>query len=94
VRAASASEAEKQRRDALADVARAALAGRGAVKVPEPLLQALRGHDKSVETLAIRLETQVRALDSYDRGRVKQGVILVLSAFGVVLLSILLKAML
>jgi hypothetical protein len=94
VRAASVSEAEKQRRDALAEVARAALAARGAVQVPEPLLQALRGHDKSVETLAIRLETHVRALDSYDRERVKQGVILVLSGFGVVLLSILLKAML
>lgn len=94
VRAAGVSEAEKQRRDAMADVARAVLAGRGAVKVPEPLLQSLREHDQSVETLAVRLETHVRALDAYDRQRVRQGVIFVLSAFGVVLLSLLLKAML
>ncbi len=94
VRAASVSEAEKQRRDALADVARAVLAARGAVAVPEPMMQALREHEKSVEALAIRLETHARALDSYERERVKQGVILVLSAFGILLLSILLKAML
>ena len=94
VRVQSVSEAEKQRRDALADVARAVLSARGAVAVPEPLMQALRGHDKSVEALAVRLETHVRALDSYDRARVKQGIILVLSTLGVVLLSILLKAML
>jgi hypothetical protein len=94
VRAQSVSEAEKQRRDAMADVARAVLAARGAVAVPEPHMQALRGHDKTIEALAIRLETHVRALDAYDRERVKQGIILVLSVFGVVLLSILLKAML
>jgi hypothetical protein len=94
VRAQSVSEAEQQRRRAMADVARAVLAARGAVAVPEPRLQALRDHDKTVEAAAIRLETHVRALDSYDRERVKQGIILVLSVFGVVLLSILLKAML
>jgi hypothetical protein len=94
VRAQSVSEAEKQRREAMANVARAVLAARGAVAVPEPRLQALREHDKSVEAAAIRLETHVRALDSYDRRRVKQGIILVLSVLGVVLLSILLKAML
>jgi hypothetical protein len=93
VRAASVSEAEKQQRDALADVARAVLAARGAVHVPEARLRSLREHDQSVETLAVRLETHVRALDAYDRERVKQGVILVLSALGVVLLSLLLKAM-
>ncbi len=94
VRAASVSEAEKQRRDALADVARAVLAARGAVAVPEALLMALREHEKSVDALAIRLETHARALDSYERERVKQGVILVLSACAILLLSILLKAML
>jgi hypothetical protein len=94
VRAASVSEAEQQRRNAWADVARAVLAARGAVQVPQPLLQALREHDQSVEMLAVRLETHVRALDAYDGERVKQGVILVLSALGVVLVSILLKAML
>jgi len=93
-RAAGVSEAEQQRRDAWAEVARAVLATRGAIKVPAPLLQALREHEHSVEMAAIRAETQVRALDAYDRERVKQGVILVLSALGVVLLSILLKAML
>jgi hypothetical protein len=94
VRAQSASEADQQRRDALAEVARAVLAARGAVEVPQPLLQALREHDAKVEALAIRLETHVRALDSYDRQRLKQGIIVALSLLGVVLLSILLKAML
>jgi len=93
-RAAGVSDAEKQRRDALAEVARAVLAARGGVAVPEATLDALRRHDKSIEALAVRLETHVRALDSHDRARVKQGVILVLSAVSVVLLSILLKAML
>lgn len=94
VRAASVSEAEKRRRDALADVGRAVLAAHGRVTVPEPLLRALREHDQAVDALAVRLETHVRALDSHDRERVKQGVILALSTAGVVLLSILLKAML
>ncbi len=94
VRAASVSEAEQQRRDALADVARAVLAARGAVAVPQPQLQALRDHEKAVDAAAIRLETHARALEAYERDRVKQGVVLVLSACGVVLLSILLKAML
>jgi hypothetical protein len=93
-RAAGVSDAEKQRRDALAEVARAVLAARGSVAVPETTLDALRHHDKSVEALAVRLETHLRALDSHDHGRVKQGVILALSAVALVLLSILLKAML
>ena len=94
VRAASVSEAEQQRRDALAGVARAVLAARGAVAVPQPQLQALRDHENAVDAAAIRLETHARALEAYERDRVKQGVVLVLSACGVVLLSILLKAML
>jgi len=94
LQAAGVDEAERQRRDALADVARAVLATRGVGKVPEAMRVALLGHDQAVETAAIALETHVRALDSYDRERVKQGVVLVLSALGVVLLSILLKAML
>jgi chromosome segregation ATPase len=93
-RAAGVSEAERHRRNALADVARAVLVTQGAVAVPEPRLLELRGHDQTVDALATRLETHVRALDSHDRERVKQGLILVLSAAGIVLLSILLKAML
>ncbi|HXK16530.1 MAG TPA: hypothetical protein VNG33_01905 [Polyangiaceae bacterium] len=93
-RAAGVSEAEKQRRDALAEVARAVLASRGSVAVPQPTLDAIRQHDKRVEAAALRLETNLRALDSHDRERVKLGVILVLSAAALVLVSILLKAML
>jgi hypothetical protein len=70
------------------------LATRGVGKVPEAVRVALLGHDQAVEAAAVGLETHVRALDAYDRERVKQGVVLVLSALGVVLLSILLKAML
>jgi len=93
-RAAGVSDAEKQRRDALAEVARAVLASRGSVAVPETALEALRQHDKSVEAAAVRLETHLRALDSHDHPRTKQGVILVLSAVAIVLVSILLKAVL
>lgn len=94
VRAQGVTEAEKQRRDALAEVARAVLSSRGAVPVAQPLLESLREHDKRVDAAAIRLETHLRALDSYERERVQQGVIFALSAFGIVVLSILLKAML
>lgn len=93
-RAAGVSEAEKQLRDALAEVARAVLGARGAVPVADATLSELLKHDKLVSERATRLETHVRALDSYDRERVKQGVIIVLSLLGVVLLSILLKAVL
>jgi chromosome segregation ATPase len=93
-RAAGVTEAEKQLRDALAEVARAVLGARGALPVPEATLAQLREHDKQVEARATRLEMHVRALDSYDRDRARQGVIVVLSVLGVVLLSILLKAML
>jgi hypothetical protein len=93
-RAAGVSDAEKQRRDALAEVARAVLAARGAVAVPETSLEALRAHDGKVESAAVRLETHVRALHSYDTERVRQGVILALSALGLLVLAILLKAVL
>ena len=93
-RAAGVTEAEKNLRDAMSEVARAVLGARGGVPVPEATLAALRQHDKQVEEHARRLETHVRALDSYDHERAKQGIILVLSALGIVLLSILLKAVL
>jgi hypothetical protein len=93
-RAAGVTEAEKQLRDALAEVARAVLGARGAMPVPDATLAALREHDKQVEQRALRLEMHVRALDSYDRDRAKQGIIVVLSALGIVLLFILLKAVL
>lgn len=93
-RAAGVNEAEKQLRDALAEVARAVLGARGALPVADTTLAALREHDKQVEARATRLEMHVRALDSYDRDRARQGVVVVLSVLGVVLLSILLKAML
>ena len=60
----------------------------------EPERMTVAEHDKLVDTAAIRLETHLRALDSYERERVQQGVIFALSAFGIVVLSILLKAML
>lgn len=93
-RAAGVTEAEKQLRDALAEVARAVLAARGALAVPEATLTALREHDKKVTERAVQLETYLRAFDSYDRERVKQGILVVLSLLGIVLLFILLKAVL
>ena len=93
-RAAGVSEAEKQRVQALAEVARAVLGARGSLAVPEPTLHALRQHDARVEAQAVRLETHLRALDSHDRARVRQGIILTLSAIGIVVLAIVLKAVL
>lgn len=93
-RAAGVSEAEEQRRQALADVSRAVLAARGSLGVPEPTLAALRDLDKRVLAAAVRLETHLRALDSFDRERARQGVLLVLGALGMVVLAIVLKAVL
>jgi hypothetical protein len=94
VRAAGVSEAEQQRLQALAEVARAVLGARGAVDVPEPALAALREHDRRVDEAALRLETHLRALDGYDRERARQGLVVVLCALGVVVLAIALKAVL
>jgi len=94
VRAAGVSEAEKQQRDALAEVARAVLASHGALEVPTPELETLTGQDARINALALRLETHLRALDSQDRGRVKLGVSIALGAVGLVVLAILLRAVL
>ena len=83
-----------QRHGALAEVARAVLASRGGVRVPEATLAALRAHDGRVAAQAKRLETHLRALDAQDHERVRQGVILALSALGLVVLAIALKAVL
>lgn len=93
-RAAGVTDAEQQRRSALAEVARAVLAARGSVAVPEATLHALREHDRRVEAQAVRVETHVRALDAHDRERVRQGIIVALSTLGVVVLAIVLKAVL
>ncbi len=93
-RAAGVTEAEEQRRQALAEVSRGVLAARGSLGVPEPTLSTLRDLDKRVVTAAVRLETHLRALDSYDRERARQGVLLVLGALGMVVLAIVLKAVL
>jgi chromosome segregation ATPase len=93
-RAAGVTEAEQKRVQALAEIARGVLAARGSVAVPEATLQTLRAHDARVEARAVRLETHVRALDSYDHARVRLGIILTLSALGAVVLAIVLKAVL
>ena len=94
LRAAGVSDAEKQMRDALAEVARGVLLARGGVVVPDATLQALLALDARVEAQAVRLETHVRALDCQDHARVRQGVTLGLAAVGLVVLAITLKAVL
>jgi hypothetical protein len=93
-RAAGVSEAQGQRIQALAEVARAVLASRCSMPVPDATLEALRQHDARVEAQAVRLEMHVRALDSHDREKVRQGIIVTLSALGIVMLAIVLKAVL
>ena len=70
------------------------LASRGGMPVPDATLEALRQHDAQVEAQAVRLETHVRALDSHDREKVRQGITITLFALGIVVLAIVLKAVL
>jgi hypothetical protein len=85
------SEAELEQRAALADLARALLATRGTVDVPEAWLERVRGVSERADALIVRAEMQRRAIASYDAPRARQGVRLVCTAVGLLCLLFALK---
>ncbi|HEX3850873.1 MAG TPA: hypothetical protein VHW01_07885 [Polyangiaceae bacterium] len=94
VRGAGLSESETQQRTALAELARAVLAAHGSVSVPAPWLERVRRASERADRMVRRCETQRRALDAYDRAKVAQGVRLLCTAIGLILLMIVLKIVL
>ncbi len=84
----TANQAGSALSQAFAELGRAVLSGRGAVKVDDEMLERLRQHDKEVLRAAINDELHSRALSAYDHDRAKQG--LWLAAGAVVLLLALL----
>jgi hypothetical protein len=74
VRSEGVEESERERAQALADVMRRILAGRGRmVDVPKDVLAGIAEADRAVHSGALELEKLVRALDSYDRGAYRRG---------------------
>jgi hypothetical protein len=94
VRSAGLSESETQQGSALADLGRAVLAARGSVPVPAPWLERVRSASERADQLIRSCETQRRALGAYDRAKVAQGVRLVCTAIGIIVLLIVLKIVL
>jgi len=84
-RAEGLSESEIEQRAALADLARAALAARGTIEIPEPWLERVHSVSERADRLIVRAEMQRRALVAYDRERARQGVRLAGTAVGLVL---------
>ena len=91
VRSAGLTESETEQRSALADLGRAVLAAHGSVPVPAPWLERVRSTSERADRLLRSCETQRRALDAYDRAKVAQGVRLVCTAIGIIILLIVLK---
>jgi hypothetical protein len=94
LRGAGLSESETEQRKALAELGRAVLAAHGSVPVPEPWLERVRRASERADQMVRRCETQRRALDAYDRAKVAQGVRLVCTAIGIIILLIVLKIVL
>lgn len=91
VRSQGLSENEAQQRAALADLGRAVLAASGAVEVTSAWIERVRRANERADQLLVRREMQVRAIDSFDSARVRQGVQLVCTALGLFTLLILFK---
>jgi hypothetical protein len=91
IRAQGLSESETLQRAALADLARAVLSAAGKVDVPAAWLERVRSVGERADKLLVRREMQERAIDSYDRARVQQGVRLACTLLGLFLFLIVLK---
>ncbi|MEI9954111.1 MAG: hypothetical protein WDO74_35350 [Pseudomonadota bacterium] len=79
-RSQGVSETEIEQRAALAELARAILAARGTVEIPEAWLERVRGISERADKLLLRSELQRRAITSYDAQRARQGVRLACTA--------------
>ena len=84
-------ENEAGQRAALADLGRAVLGANGVVDVPEAWLERVRGVSARADKLMIRREMQRRAIEAFDRQRVTQGVRLVCTLVGLLVVLIALK---
>jgi hypothetical protein len=84
-------ESESQQRAALADLGRAVLAAAGSVDVTSAWLERVRSVSERADKLLVRREMQVRAIDSFDSTRVRQGVQLAVTALSLFGLLILFK---
>jgi len=85
------SEVEIEQRAALADLARAALAARGTLDIPEAWLERVRNVGARADALIVRTEMQRRAIASYDGPRARQGVRLACTAVGLLLVLFVFK---
>jgi len=85
------SEVEIEQRAALADLARAALAARGTLDIPEARLERVRNVSARADGLIVRAEMQRRAIASYDAPRARQGVRLACTAVGLLLVLFVFK---
>jgi chromosome segregation ATPase len=90
-RSQGVSESELEQRAALAELARALLAARGTLEVPEDWLERLRSVGDRADQLFVRAEMQRRAIASYDAQRARQGLRLAGTAIGLLLVLLLLK---
>jgi hypothetical protein len=78
-------------RKALAELGRAVLAAGGSVEVPDHWLGRVRALSERADPLVARRELLRRAIDAYDRGRVRQGIRLTGTLVGLIVLLIGLK---
>jgi len=85
-RSQGVSETEVEQRAALAELARAVLAARGTIDVPEGWLERLRKVCDHADQLIVRAEMQRRAIIAYDVPRARQGVRLACTAASILLL--------
>jgi hypothetical protein len=86
VRSQGLSESDTAQRAALADLGRAVLGAAGSVEVTDAWLDRVRGVSERADKLLVRREMQVRAIDSYDQPRVRQGVQLACTVLGLFVL--------
>ena len=90
-RGLAATEHATERRRALAELGRAVLAAGGSVEVSSLWLERVRAVNERADQLIARRELQRSAIDAYDRVRVTQGVRLVCTAIGLIIVLIGLK---
>jgi len=91
LRSQGVSENEIAQRAALVELARAVLAARGRIELPEPWLERVRSVSDHADKLIMRAEMQRRAIHAYDAGRAGQGVRLACTAVGLLLVLFVFK---
>ncbi|HEX2678916.1 MAG TPA: hypothetical protein VHM19_19830 [Polyangiales bacterium] len=85
LRAEGVTEAEREQRAALVELARAVLGAPGTIAIPEDWLERVRRVSERADALLVRAEMFRRAIAAYDAQRARQGVQLACTAVGLVL---------